>query len=293
MTIMQIRRRLLSSSEHYPVAAADAQPQHILEKIVWCKEQEVSEMHQSLGELQRQAAGAPAPKDFMLALKQSCARPSLIAEVKKASPSRGIIRADFDPVQIAKTYERSGAACLSVLCDHAFFQGSFDYLQSIRKNVALPLLCKEFIIDPCQIYQARAAGADAVLLIAAILSNEDLRAYGQIADSLGMATLVEVHTLAELNRAITLPNLDLLGINNRNLQDFTVTLQTTQDLMGQRRSALQEMGIPVVSESGIHTRADLDTVAQAGAEAVLVGESLMKQADLEQAVRRLFKPVIR
>ena len=293
MTMMQIRRRLLSSSEHYPVAAADDQPQHILEKIVWCKEQEVTEMHRSLGELQRQAVGAPLPKDFLLALKQSCARPSLIAEVKKASPSRGIIRADFDPVQIAQTYERSGAACLSVLCDRSFFQGSFDYLQIIRQNVALPLLCKEFIIDPYQIYRARAAGADAVLLIAAILADEDLRAYGQIADSLGMATLVEVHTLAELNRAIALPNLHLLGINNRNLQDFSVTLQTTQDLMGQRREALQELGITVVSESGIYTRADLDTVAQAGAEAVLVGESLIKQADLEQAVRHLLKPVTR
>ena len=292
MTMMQIRRRLTAASDHYPVATANAPPQHILEKIVWHKEQEVIEMHQtSLGKLQRQAEQAPPPKDFLLALKQSPEKPSLIAEVKKASPSRGVIRANFDPVQIAQAYERSGAACLSVLCDRAFFQGSFDYLGAVRQNVALPLLCKEFIIDPYQIYRARAAGADAILLIAAILTDEDLQAYLQIAHSLGMTALVEVHTLAELNRAIALPNLHLLGINNRNLQDFTVTLQTTLDLMQQRREALQELGITVVSESGIYTRADLDTVAQAGAEAVLVGESLMKQADLEQAVRHLLKPV--
>ena len=152
-----------------------------------------------------------------------------------------------------------------------FFQGSFDYLRAVRQNVALPLLCKEFIIDSYQIYRARAAGADAILLIAAILTDEDLQAYLKIVHSLGMTALVEVHTLAELNRAIALQNLHLIGINNRNLHDFSVTLQTTQDLMGQRREALQELGITVVSESGITTRADLDTVAQAGAEAVLAG----------------------
>ncbi len=263
----------------------------ILEDIVLYKQQEVDSLRQQrpLTDLQNQVNAAPAPRDFLLVLQQSPTKPSLIAEVKKASPSKGVIRADFNPVQIAQAYERGGASCVSVLTDQKFFQGSYDNLRFIRQSVTLPLLCKEFIIDPYQIYLARIAGADAVLLIAAILSDEQLREFMQIIHSLGMNALVEVHTLAELDRVLYLPDLRLLGINNRNLEDFTVDLGTTQQLMAQRRHELQRLGITVLSESGLSTRADLDTVADAGVSAVLVGESLVKQIDIEQAVYTLLK----
>jgi indole-3-glycerol phosphate synthase len=280
---MQIRRRPPTS-----MLAADANPRHILEEIVWHKEQEVAQMHAQLPLLAlQQQISDPPWEDFLLALQQSPTQPSLIAEVKKASPSKGLIRTDFDPVKIAQAYERGGASCISVLCDRKFFQGSFDYLRAIRQNVALPLLCKEFIIDSYQIYLARAAGASAVLLIAAILSDQDLQDFLQITHTLGMNALVEVHTLAELDRVLALKDLRLVGINNRNLENFTVDLKTTQKLMAQRRQQLQSSNITVVSESGLHTPADLAFVAKAGVHAVLVGESLVKQTNLEQAVRGL------
>lgn len=266
-----------------------APPRHILEEIVLYKRQEVARMQQELPltTLQQQLPAAPPVRDFLKALQSNSHRPSLIAEVKKASPSRGIIRADFDSIAIARAYERGGAACLSVLTDKNFFQGSFDNLKMVRSQVALPLLCKEFIIDPYQIYLARTAGADAVLLIAAILSDEELQEFLQIIHDLGMNALVEVHTLAELDRVLKLKDIRLLGINNRNLEDFTVDLNITQQLLTQRQQQLQSLGITVVSESGIYTPADLTVVAAAGARAVLVGESLVKQPDVEQAVCNL------
>ncbi|MEH1965858.1 indole-3-glycerol phosphate synthase TrpC [Nostoc sp.] len=262
---------------------------HILEEIVLHKRQEVAQMQQELplASLQQQLIAAPTIRNFLAALQQNPNQPSLIAEVKKASPSRGIIRADFDPVAIAQAYERGGAACLSVLTDHKFFQGSFDNLRNVRSHVALPLLCKEFIIDPYQIYLARTAGADAVLLIAAILSDQELQNFLQVIHDLGMNALVEVHTLAELDRVLKLDDLHLVGINNRNLEDFTVDLGITQQLLAQRQQYLQSLDITVVSESGLHTPADLSLVAEAGVRAVLVGESLVKQSDIEQAVRSL------
>lgn len=268
-----------------------AQPAHILEEIVWHKQKEVAFMGEQLplSDLQNQISTAPPPRDFLGALRQNPSKPSLIAEVKKASPSKGVIRADFDPVKIAQAYERGGATCLSVLTDEKFFQGSFENLQIIRKNVALPLLCKEFIIDPYQIYFARVSGADAVLLIAAILADETLQNFLQLAQHLGMTALIEVHTLAELDRVLALQNVRLVGINNRNLQDFTVDLETTQRLLTERRERLTSLGITVVSESGLYTSSDLAFVAEAGAEAVLIGESLVKQNDIEEAVRHLFK----
>jgi len=288
---MQLRRRPPTSSLaaialNYQGATIGDRPRHILEEIVWHKEQEVAQMWEQLPlvDLQHQVNNAPSPQNFLVALQQSPTRPSLIAEVKKASPSKGVIRADFDPVKIAQAYERGGAACLSVLTDHKFFQGSFDNLRAIRQNVSLPLLCKEFIIDPYQIYLARATGADAVLLIAAILSNKDLQHFLQIIHSLDMNALVEVHTLAELDRVLALSDVRLVGINNRNLENFTVNLGTTQQLMAKRREQLHSLGITVVSESGVHTPAELALVAEAGAHAVLVGESLVKQPDLEHAV---------
>lgn len=269
--------------------ATNTKPHHILEEIVQHKQQEVAQMHedQPLSELQRIVTDASSVQDFLIALQKSPSRPSLIAEVKKASPSKGVIRADFDPVKIAQAYERGGAACISVLTDQKFFQGSFDNLRAIRKSVALPLLCKEFIIDPYQIYLARAAGADAVLLIAAILSDQKLQEFLQIIHSLSMNALVEVHTLAELDRVLALRDVRLVGINNRNLDTFTVGLETTQKLLAERGEQLSSLGITVVSESGLYTSADLHLVGEAGARAVLVGESLVKQPDLEQAVRSL------
>ncbi|PSO58807.1 MAG: indole-3-glycerol phosphate synthase TrpC [Cyanobacteria bacterium QH_7_48_89] len=271
------------------VAEPETSPRHILEKIVWHKQQEITQMHRNLplAELQDRVSNAPSPRDFPLALQQSSSQPSLIAEVKKASPSKGVIRADFDPVEIAQAYERGGAACLSVLTDRKFFQGSFDNLVAIRQRVELPLLCKEFIIDPYQIYLARVAGADAVLLIAAILSDQELQEFLQVIQSLGMNALVEVHTLAELDRVLALSGVRLVGVNNRNLEDFTVDIGTTQQLLTKRREQLHNLDITLVSESGLYTPADLALVAEAGARTVLIGESLVKQTDLEQAVSSL------
>ena len=287
---MQIRRRSLHQAEKdYPIAALNTEPRHILEKIVWQKEQEVAQMQASLTllELKSKVQKVPSAKNFLLALQSSPNHPSLIAEVKKASPSKGIIRADFDPVSIARAYEQAGATCLSVLTDRAFFQGSFDNLRSCRSSVSLPLLCKEFIIDPYQIYLAREARADAVLLIVAILSDRDLQDFLNLIHSLGMTALVEVHTAAELDRALSLSDLRLLGINNRDLENFTVDLETTEQLIQQQREQIESKGITVVSESGLFERADLERVASAGARAVLIGESLVKQPDIEQAVRKI------
>ena len=214
--------------------------------------------------------------------------PALIAEVKKASPSKGLIREDFDPVAIAQAYEAGGASCLSVLTDQKFFQGSFDYLRDARQAVNLPVLCKDFIIYPYQIYQARGRGADAVLLIAAVLSDRDLQYFLKISKLLGIAALVEVHTAEELDRVLALEGIQLIGINNRNLEDFSVSLQTTTDLLASRQQQIQDKGVVIVSESGIFERADLDRVANAGASAVLVGESLMRQPDPGAAIARLF-----
>lgn len=269
--------------------ASNSKSRHILAEIVWHKQREVAQMQADmpLAELQKQVSDTPWAEDFLMAIEQSDRQPSLIAEVKKASPSKGVICADFDPVKIAKAYEQSGATCISVLTDRKFFQGSFDNLRKIRQSVALPLLCKEFVIAPYQIYLARAAGADAVLLIAAILSDSSLQNFLKIAHELGMTALIEVHTLDELDRVLALSDVRLIGINNRNLENFHVDLETTRLLMAQRRQQISDLGITVVSESGLHTAEDLSLVANAGVRAVLVGESLVKQPDIEQAVSSL------
>ncbi|MDJ0619234.1 MAG: indole-3-glycerol phosphate synthase TrpC [Calothrix sp. MO_192.B10] len=294
---MQIRRRqpnpaIAASSVQYQVALPDAEPSNILEKIVWHKEVEVDQRRskQSLQDLQRQVQKVAPPRDFLAALQQEKTKPALIAEVKKASPSKGVLCADFDPVAIAQQYQAGGASCLSVLTDEKFFQGSFDYLAQIRTTVDLPLLCKDFIIYPYQMYVARVQGADAVLLIAAILSDRDLQYFLKIANALNMTALIEVHTLAELDRVLTLDGVSLVGINNRNLSDFSVDLQTTCQILEARAEKLQEKGILVVSESGLHNREHLDLVQTAGASAVLIGESLVKQPDRKLAIANLFSP---
>lgn len=293
---VQIRRQHPSrpinvSILQYQVALPDAEPQHILEEIVWHKELEVERMREEISLLQlRKLVSTMAPaKDFVSALVNGKTKPALIAEVKKASPSKGIIREDFDPVAIAKAYAVGGASCLSVLTDKKFFQGGFENLKLVREAVDLPLLCKEFIIYPYQIFKARSYGADAVLLIAAILSDQDLEYYVKITRSLGMTALVEVHTAAELDRVLAVPGVNLIGINNRNLEDFSVNLETTTMLMETRGAEIKAKGVRIVSESGIHTPLDLQFVREAGAKAVLIGESLVKQPDPQQAIADLFE----
>lgn len=285
---MQIRRRppnpaVISESLSYQVKAEDAEPRNILEKIVWHKEKEVDQMREAvpLIELRKQLADAPPARNFLEALQKGKTSPALIAEVKKASPSKGVFRENFNPVEIAQAYEAAGASCLSVLTDSNFFQGSFDYLRQIRQTVPIPLLCKDFVLYPYQIYLARSQGADAVLLIAAILSDQDLTYFLKIAQSVGMTALVEVHTLEELDRVLAVSGVALVGINNRNLEDFSVALAVTATLLEQRQSVIQDKQILIVSESGLHTAADLQLVAQAGAKAVLMGESLMKEDPLD------------
>ncbi|MGD1919525.1 MAG: indole-3-glycerol phosphate synthase TrpC [Pleurocapsa sp.] len=292
---MQIRRRnpnpkINSGEVEYQSDIPNCEPNNILEEIVWYKEVEVERMRGRLPLLQlRQQVQDIAPaKDFLAALRNGKTNPALIAEVKKASPSKGIIKANFNPVAIAKAYEKGGASCLSVLTDQKFFQGSFDNLSLVRQAVDLPLLCKEFIIYPYQMYLARAKGADAVLLIAAILEDKDLNYFVKITKALGMTPLIEVHTLAELDRVLAIDGVELIGINNRNLEDFSVSLSTTKDIFAARKDILEQRNILVVSESGLHTIDDLNTVKSAGAKAVLIGESLVKQDNLEQAVRDLF-----
>ncbi|HEY9799499.1 MAG TPA: indole-3-glycerol phosphate synthase TrpC [Leptolyngbyaceae cyanobacterium] len=292
---MQIRRRQPSPAVNvsilrYQVALPDSAPNNILEEIVWHKEIEVTQWREKvpLLELQKQARNVPPTRDFIGALKQGRTTPALIAEVKKASPSKGVFREDFDPVAIALSYQQGGASCLSVLTDAKFFQGSFDNLAKVRAAVDLPLLCKDFVIYPYQMYLARVQGADAVLLIAAILSDQDLQYFIKIANALNMAALIEVHNLEELDRVLALDGVSLVGINNRNLEDFSVDLQTTCELLAVRGSQLQERNILIVSESGLHNPEDLSLVSQAGASAVLIGESLVKQPDPEIAIANLF-----
>jgi indole-3-glycerol phosphate synthase len=292
---MQIRRQQPNrpvevSSLSYQVKVPDGQPRHILEEIVWHKEKEVDQMRErlSLLDLQKQVKDLPPTRDFLGAIKQGKTQPALIAEVKKASPSKGVIREDFDPVVIAQAYQQGGASCLSVLTDAKFFQGSFENLALVRQAVDLPLLCKEFIIYPYQLYLARVKGADAVLLIAAILSDHDLQYFVKIARVLGMTALIEVHTLAELDRVLAIDGVTLVGINNRNLETFAVDLQTTCQLLEARGEQLQQREIQVVSESGLHTSADILLVRNAGANAVLIGESLVKQTNPALAITTLF-----
>ncbi len=271
----------------YKTCMADAEPDNILEEIIWHKDTEVSAMREktSLLQLKGQVQAAPPPLDFWAALRQPPTTPGVIAEVKKASPSQGVFREDFDPVAIAQSYAQNGAACLSVLTDRKFFQGSFENLALVRQAVDLPLLCKDFVLYPYQIYLARAYGADAILLIAAVLSDQDLQYFLKITHALGMNALVEVHSASELERVLALEDIRLVGINNRDLATFETTIDTTCGLMRDFGDRLQN--ILVVSESGIHQPSDLQRVAQAGAAAVLIGESLIRQADPGQALQRL------
>jgi indole-3-glycerol phosphate synthase len=231
-------------------------------------------------ELEKRIRDMAPTRDFETALR-AADRPALIAEVKKASPSKGIIREDFDPVEIARIYAENGAACLSVLTDEPYFQGHLRHLRAIREAVDLPLLRKDFMIDDYQILEARAAGADAILLIVAALTATELEWMLEAAASMGLAALVEVHNREELDLALG-TNARMIGLNNRDLHQFRTTLQTTLDLLPHVPADRQ-----VVSESGINRRADVEKLAEAGVHAILVGEALMREPDIAAKMHEL------
>ncbi|WP_127999667.1 indole-3-glycerol phosphate synthase TrpC [Piscinibacter defluvii] len=258
----------------------------ILEKIVAVKREEIAagQARRDRASLRREAESLGGVRDFVGALRAQIAagRAGVIAEVKKASPSKGVLREHFVPAEIAASYERGGAACLSVLTDERFFQGAPAYLQQARGACALPVLRKDFMVDPWQVDEARAMGADCILLIAACLDDAAMADLEAQAHALGMAVLVEVHDGAELERALRLKT-PLLGINNRNLRTFEVTLDTTLGLLPQ---------VPadrlLVTESGILARADVQRMRAAGVHAFLVGEAFMRAADPGAALADLF-----
>ena len=248
----------------------------ILDTIVARKYEEVAALKER--GLPRLDRPVEAPRGFIRALT-TAPGVAIIAEAKKASPSKGVIQPDFDPVRIARNYKQGGAHCLSVLTDVDFFQGSLDYIPLVREAVNLPVLRKDFIIDPLQIEEARAVGADAILLIAAILDVEQLRDYRLLAESLGMDALVEVHDERELDAALAAES-RLIGVNNRNLNDFTVSLETTFRLLQKIPKTT-----PVVSESGIASVSDMLRLKAAGVKAALIGESLMRAGKQDQLLR--------
>ncbi len=275
----------------YPTTSYNHQMQAIIQEIVWQKKLEVAQIQKDMSwaSLQRQLTAAPTVRDFSTALQLSIYKPSLIAEVKKASLYHSVIRPDFDPVTIAQAYKKGGASCVSVVTDQKFFHGGFDQLRAIRYRVGIPLLCKDFIIDPCQIYLARSAGADAILLIAAILTDKQLQNFLQVIHYLGMNAVIQVHNLNDLDRVLALEDVRIVSIDNQSLSDFNININTTQELLAARRSQLQKLGILVISESGIETPDDLSFVAEAGVQTVIMGESLLKENDLEVAVRNLLQ----
>ena len=254
----------------------------ILDEIIADKKKELAgtKQEKSFADVKSAAADSEPTRGFETALAGG-GEIRIIAEVKKASPSKGVIREDFDPVGIAKAYAEGGAACISVLTEKKYFQGSLDYLAKIRRAVGLPLLRKDFIIDEYQIFEARSAGADALLLIAACLDRGQMEDYLGTAQSIGLDALVEVHTARDLDKALSI-GATLVGVNNRNLNTFGVDLQTTIDMM---------KDIPrdrtVVSESGIATRAQVQMLQETGVAAILVGESLMREEDPGKKVKEL------
>jgi indole-3-glycerol phosphate synthase len=263
---------------------------NILDTIVEEKQREVARLPMQAvyaSEIRAALDARGGVRDFMAALTRPGSEAvALIAEVKKASPSKGLICPDFDPVRIAATYEAVGASCLSVLTDEKFFQGSLEYLKSIRQAVNLPLLRKDFIIDERQILEAAVWGADAILLIVAILDDERLAHFHALADASGLTALVEVHDELELERALRC-GARLIGVNNRDLKTFNVDLGTTERLARMLWQVDPERRSLLVAESGIHERADVLRLHAAGARAILVGESLMRSGDITSKARQL------
>lgn len=263
---------------------------------MWYKAYEVEQARTKvpLPRLMAAAAAAPPTRDFAGALKAAAAatgRPGLIAEIKKASPSKGVIQPDFDAVRIAQAYAAGGAACLSILVDRKFFQGEYAFIEDVRRaGVELPIIAKEFVVEAYQILRARASGADCVLLIASVLPNADIKLLLATARRAGLQALIEVHTEAELKRVLQLTDLSgaLLGINNRDLGTFEVDLNNTARIMASAAGAeATARGLLMTCESGIFTPADVAVAAGAGCGALLVGESLVREGDPEAAVKAL------
>lgn len=260
----------------------------ILDEIFAYKRVEVGARRaiKTLAQIRREAESMTPALDFTAALRRAARKPALIAEVKCASPSRGLLIKDFDPLRLATVYRENGAAAISVLTDERYFKGDIGYLSLIaqdftRRNMRLPLLRKDFILDPYQVYEARAAGADAILLIAAYLEPSCLKELHELCSRLGMAALVEIHNQEELEVVLPLAPA-LVGINNRNLHDFSVRLETTFEL----RPYVPD-NVCLVAESGIHTAQDVASLADAGVNAVLVGEALVTASDVAAKVRSL------
>jgi len=258
----------------------------ILQRILAAKKAEIAAARVAVAQeaLEARAAQMPAPRDFVAALRKrlDAGRPAVIAEVKRASPSKGLLRAQFDPAAIAASYEAGGAACLSVLTDREFFQGDAAHLRAARAACSLPVLRKDFMLEPYQVYESRALGADCILLIAAVLEVTQMKALERIASGLGMAVLVEVHDRSELDSALALRT-PLLGINNRDLRSFETRLETTLEL----RASVPE-GRVVITESGILARADVARMRAQGVGAFLVGEAFMRASDPGAALSELF-----
>ncbi len=264
----------------------------MLDKIIKEQEDELLKLKAGIdferieGEMKAGIAGLNPTRDFFGALDSDPKKPDairIVAEVKKASPSKGVIRADFDPVSIAAIYEANGAAAISVLTDEKHFQGSIEYLKQIKEAVSLPILRKDFIIDEHQVYESRAFGADAILLIAAVLSSERLRALLNLCAMLNLGALVEVHNEKEVKTALS-AGAKLIGINNRDLRTFKTDLKTTIELAPKASN-----GVVVVAESGIHTCEDIARLKTAGAKAFLIGEALMKEPDIGAKLRELIE----
>ncbi len=256
----------------------------ILDDIVAHKRAELAAQKRtvSLAQLQDSVHFQAVPPAFLQALQQHPGR-TIIAEVKKASPSKGVIRADFDPLRLAHTYAAAGAAAISVLTDQKFFQGHLDYLGLIREHVSLPLLRKDFVFDPYQVYEARSYGASAILLIVAILSDAQLQELAALADSLRLDCLVEVHDEAELERALAC-QVSLLGINNRDLRTFQTSIETTERLLGH-----MPPGVTVVSESGLSRAEQLARLEARGVRAFLIGETFMAAPDPGEPLRAMLR----
>ena len=260
----------------------------ILKKILDKKLLEIEERQEtiSIKQLEERFSNVEAPRGFVRAIEKKIALgdPAVIAEIKKASPSKGILRENFDPEQIAISYEKGGATCLSVLTDKDFFMGGNDYLREARAATKLPVIRKDFIIDPYQVYEARALGADCILLIASALNDQNMADLNSLAHELGMDVLIEVHDHNELMRVLPLNN-RLIGINNRNLHTFEVSLNTTYDLL---QSLPQE--VVVITESGIHTSEDIQNMRQHNVHGFLVGEAFMKAENPGEKLNELFFP---
>ncbi len=254
---------------------------NILDEIVAVKREEVTRLHPLAGKFKQTAIARKDFRDFAAALRGKTAGVTLVAEIKKASPSAGVIQKNFDAIRIARAYEAAGASALSILTDEKFFQGRIEFLQSIRESVTMPLLRKDFIIDEVQVHESVARGADAILLIVAILDAVQLKNFIALASQLRVTALVEVHHELELDRALA-AGADIIGINNRDLRDFSVDLATTE-----RLAARIPKGKIVVAESGINSRVDVERVRKAGVNAVLVGESLMRSGDIAGKVKEL------